>query len=234
MTRVVRLTNGVLPEGTVLVEVDARASDALTQHLAQLPEEERAMAQAYQSKPRRDGFVAGRIALHAALAASEHAPNAASPVLRDARGRPLASWTNPPAMSIAHSRARAIAAVAPSGSCAAIGIDVEEIEASRAQALVRMSLSADECELVRAMDAELIVGPIAVWCARESCVKAHGFEVGWFGTALKLQAFNETPPRVEAAERAWDVVIAFETQADLRAHAWQSCGAIYAAVTRRT
>jgi 4'-phosphopantetheinyl transferase EntD len=129
---------------------------------------------------------------------------------------------------------RAIAAVAPDNSCAAIGIDVEEIDEARAHALVRMSLSVEECDRVRAVDPTLLAGPIAVWCARESCVKAHGFEVGWFGTALIATAFEETQPRVPDAERAWNISITFEARAVMHAHAWQSRGAMFAAVTRLT
>ncbi len=234
MNRILRLHDCVLPNGTILVEYDARHPKKLARDETTLPAEERVIADAYQSMPRRIGFTAGRIALHAALAESTHAACAMCAVLRDERGRPLPSWLNAPAVSIAHTRVRAIAAVAPDNSCAAIGIDVEEIDEARAHALVRMSLSVEECDRVRAVDPTLLAGPIAVWCARESCVKAYGFEVGWFGTALVATAFEETQPRVPDAERAWNISITFEARAAMHAHAWQSRGAMFAAVTRLT
>ncbi len=232
MNQPIRLIDCALPDATILAEYDARHAKHLATDEVTLPPEERAIAEAYRSQPRRVGYTAGRIALHAALAHSDFAQFAARPVLRDERGRPAPTWTEPTAISIAHSRVRAIAAVAPRNSCAAIGIDVEEIDQARAHALVRMSLSKDECELVRAVDRQLLVGPSARWCAREACVKSHALDVGWFGTALVVTQFEATNPRASDAESAWNITIAFDSRAPMRAHAWQSRGAIFAASTR--
>ena len=246
MIRITRPSAPVLPAGSVLAEYDARHPKWLARDEATMPEEERALAGSIRSAPRRTGFIAGRLALHAALAESDARAHAARPVLRDARGRPAPTWDGAPPISIAHSRSRAVAAVAPDGSCAAIGIDVEEIDAHRAHALVRMSLSPAEVELVRASDAELVVGPIAIWCAREACVKAHALEVGWFGTALVARRFEPCDVPIEpsasapasdhaakhAPNRAWRIEIAFEGGAIFQATAWAGTDVAYAAAVR--
>lgn len=219
------------PSGLVLSEYDARHRHHIGADMAHLPSEERTLAETFRSEQRKIGFLAGRIALRAAFAA--HDPTlAAGAVLRDERGRPLAAWQDAPRISIAHTRVRALAAVAPTESCAAIGIDVEEIDAHRAHALVRMSLSPAEIERVRNADDAMLAGPIALWCAREACVKAHALEVGWFGTALVATGFARCDSLVANAERSWSVTIELESRAPMTAHAWESRGAVYAFAMR--
>jgi len=221
----------MFPAGLVLGEYDARHRHRIAADRAHLPEEERALAETLRSEHRRTGFLAGRIALRSAFAA--HDPLlAAGPVLRDARGRPLAAWGGAPRISIAHTRVRAVAAVARADACAAIGVDVEEIDPHRAHALVRMSLSADEAGRVRAADEAMLAGPIALWCAREACVKAFALEVGWFGTALVATRFEPCAAPAADAARAWSVEIAFESHAPMRAVAWESRGAVFAFAMR--
>jgi 4'-phosphopantetheinyl transferase EntD len=226
-----RPTGAPFPSGLVLVEYDARHRHHIGADMAHLPEEERAIAGTIRSEQRKIGFLAGRIALRAAFAA--HDPLlAAGPVVRDERGRPHAAWNDAPRISIAHTRVRALAAVAPASACGAIGIDVEEIDAHRAQALMRMSLSPEETARVRAADDAMLAGPIALWCAREACVKAHALEVGWFGTALVASRFEHCESLVANAERSWKVEIGFESRAPMAAHAWESRGAVYAFAMR--
>ena len=234
MTRIFRPTPPAFPEGTVLAEYDSRHSKRIARDEAALPTEERAFAETLRSATRRAGFTSGRLALHAALAESEQRLHAAKAVLRDQRGRPMPTWPDAAPISIAHSRLRAIAAVCRSSACAAIGVDVEEIDEHRAHALVRMSLSEAELTLVRTVDTAMLAGPIALWCARESCVKAHALEVGWFGTALVATRFDVCAPCIEGAERAWNLEISFESQPPMRAHAWQSRDAIFAVAARMT
>jgi len=198
-----------------------------------LPEEERALALSIRSAARRTGFTAGRLALHAALAESDARAHAARPILRDERGRPKPTWDGAPPLSIAHSRARAVAVVAPVGSCTTLGVDVEEIDHHRAQALLRMSLSEAEIALIRASDPELLTGPIALWCAREACVKAHAIEVGWFGSALRVRSLVPVEPRMPGAEASFEVEVEFESRPAMRAHAWQANGAMFALAVRR-
>ena len=228
-----RPTGAGFPAGVLIAEYDARHRHHIAKDQALLPSEERALAQTVRSEQRRLGFLAGRIALRAAFAGLDPAVQA-GPVLRDARGRPSAAWPGAPRISIAHSRVRAIAAVAPGASCEAIGIDVEEIDGHRAEALVRMSLSADELDRVRATDEALVAGPIALWCAREACVKAHALEVGWFGTALVATEFLRCADVVADATRSWTVAIAFESRAPMTAHAWESRGAVHAFAMRES
>ncbi len=224
---VLRPVGAAFPAGLVLSEYDARHRHHIAADRGHLPEEERALAETIRSEHRRIGFLAGRIALRSALAA--HDPLlAAGAVLRDSRGRPHAEWSGAPRISIAHTRVRAVAAAAPADACAAIGVDVEEIDGHRAHALVRMSLSAEEAERVRATDEAMLAGPIALWCAREACVKAFALEVGWFGTALVATRFEPCDPPTAEAARAWSVEIAFESRAPMRAVAWESRGAVYA------
>lgn len=224
---ILRPVGAPFPAGLVLGEYDARHRHHIAADRAHLPEEERALAETIRSEHRRIGFLAGRIALRSALAA--HDPLlAAGAVLRDSRGRPHAEWRGAPRISIAHTRVRAVAAVAPADACAAIGVDVEEIDAHRAHALVRMSLSAEEAERVRATDDAMVAGPIALWCAREACVKAFALEVGWFGTALVATRFEPCAAPSADASRAWSVGIAFESRAPMGAVAWESRGAVYA------
>lgn len=226
--RLLRPAIAGLPRGPVLAEYDARHPHRLARDSAALSAEERALAETVRSASRRAGFLSGRLALHAALAESEDAAHAGRPVLRDARGRPAPSWPDAAPLSIAHTRVRAIAAVAIRGSCAAIGVDVEEIDAHRAHSLVRMSLSAEEVDRIRAVDGELIAGPIAVWCAREACVKAHGLEVGWFGTALVAARVTAADPPLADSERAWSIEIQHESGAPMAALSWQARGAVFA------
>lgn len=228
---IVRPDGADFPRGAMLAEYDARHRHHVAADRAHLPPEELELADSLRSDHRRIGFLAGRIALRAAFAAFD-AALVAGPVLRDARGRPNAAWDGAPRLSIAHTRVRAVAAVAPPATCAAIGVDVEEIDAHRAHALVRMSLSSDEVSRVQAVDAELIAGPIALWCAREACVKAHALEVGWFGTALVATSVGRCDAPVADATRAWTFEIAFESRPAMRACAWESRGAIYAFATR--
>lgn len=232
MTRIVRPASTVLPAGSVLAEYDARHPKRLARDASTLPVEEQELAESIRSAPRRAGFVAGRLALHAALHESDARDAATRPVLRDARGRPAPSWEAPPPLSIAHSRSRAIAAVAPNGTCTGLGIDVEEIDTHRAHALVRMSLSPPEIELIRESDAALLTGPIALWCARESCVKAHALEVGWFGTALVATRFMPCALPVEGATHAWSIEISFEHRSAFTATAWATTEAVYACAVR--
>ena len=232
MMRVLRPVSPAIPAGCVLAEYDARHPRHIAQDEVQLPPEERAIAETIRSAPRRTGFIAGRLALHAALGESDARAHSSRPILRDARGRPSPTWDAPPPLSIAHSRKRAIAMVAPSGSCAAIGVDVEEVDAHRAHALVRMSLSDAEIALIRATDAELLQGPIALWCARESCVKAHALEVGWFGTSLVATCFEPCESPIENAIRAWRIEIAFESSPTFIATAWATDEAVYACAAR--
>jgi 4'-phosphopantetheinyl transferase EntD len=228
-----RPSGAPFPPGLVLTEYDARHRHHIGADMSHLPAEERELADTFRSEQRKIGFLAGRIALRAAFAAYDPALVAGA-VLRDARGRPHAAWTGAPRISIAHTRVRAMAAVAPAGACAAIGIDVEELDANRAQALVRMSLSADEAARVRATDDEMLAGPIALWCAREACVKAHALEVGWFGTALVATEFVRCADDVADATRSWTVAIAFESRAPMTAHAWESRGAVHAFAMRES
>jgi len=232
MTRIFRPTVHALPEGSVFAEYDARHPRRLAQDEPFLPEEERALASSIRSAARRTGFTAGRLALHAALAESDAREHSARPILRDERGRPKPTWDNAPPLSIAHSRARAVALVAPVGSCMALGVDVEEIDYHRAQALLRMSLSEAEIALIRASDPELVTGPIALWCAREACVKAHALEVGWFGTTLIATRFAPSTPPIAGATRTWAVEIAFEGHAPFAALAWVGTEAVYATAVR--
>lgn len=224
---ILRPTGRDFPAGLVLSEYDARHRHHIAADRAHLPDEERALAETLRSEQRRIGFLAGRIALRSAFAALDPAlvPGA---VLRDARGRPHADWSGAPRISIAHTRVRAVAAAAPLGACAAIGVDVEELDAHRAHALVRMSLSTDEAARVRATDPAMLAGPIALWCAREACVKAFALEVGWFGTALVATRFESCDPPAADAVRAWRVEIAFESHEAMRAIAWESRGAVFA------
>lgn len=228
---ILRPSGAPFPGGLVIAEYDARHRHHIGADMAHLPEEERAIAGTIRSEQRKIGFLAGRIALRAAFAAHDRTL-AAGPVVRDGRGRPHAAWTGAPRISIAHTRVRALAAVAPAAACDAIGIDVEEIDAHRAQALVRMSLSPDEAARVHATDEEMLAGPIALWCAREACVKAHALEVGWFGTALVAARFERCEALVANASRAWNVEIRFESRAPMTAHAWESRGAVFAFAAR--
>jgi 4'-phosphopantetheinyl transferase EntD len=224
---ILRPTGPSFPARLVLSEYDARHRHHIAADRAHLPEEERALAETIRSEHRRIGFLAGRIALRSALAAHDPAI-APGAVLRDARGRPHAAWSGAPRISIAHTRVRAVAAVAPADACTAIGVDVEELDAHRAHALVRMSLSTDEAARVRATDPAMLAGPIALWCAREACVKAFALEVGWFGTALVATRFEPCDPPAADAARAWSVEIALESHEAMWAIAWESRGAVFA------
>ena len=218
-------------DGLVLAEYDVRHRHHIGADMVHLPAEERALAGSFRSEQRKIGFLSGRIALRAAFAA--HDPLlAAGAVLRDERGRPHAAWNGAPRITIAHTRVRAVAAVAPAAACAAIGVDVEELDAHRAHALVRMSLSPEEIARVHTADDAMVAGPIALWCAREACVKAHALEVGWFGTALVATQFARCDNLVANAERSWMVEIVLDSRAPMTAHAWESRGAVYAFATR--
>jgi len=191
--------------------------------------EEAALARTFASAARQAGFAAGRVALRRALTHALGGHAAREPVLRDARGRPAPRAAGVPPCSIAHSRARAIAALAPHGACAAIGVDVEEIEPSRAEALLRMAISTEERALLASVDAALLAAPLALWCARESCVKAHALEVGVFGTALVVRHIAPCAPFAEGASDHWRLELALEGRAAMQAFAWRRDGAVFGA-----
>ncbi len=233
LPRIIRPVSSAFPAGFTLAEYDARHPKRLALDELTLPTEERALAESFRSTPRRAGFTAGRLALHGALSASGDIEGATRVVLRDERGRPQPMWSNAPRISIAHTRTRAIAAVVPIDACAAIGIDVEEVDAPRAHAIVRMSLSPDELARVQAIDDALLFGPLALWCARESCVKAHALEVGWFGTALVATHIERCASPIEDAAHAWNIEISLESRAPMWAHAWHARDAIFAVAIAR-
>jgi|GEM_PF-1188036 len=216
----------------IVSELTMPEPELLARDAARLHEAERELAKSFKAPARRDAFLAGRLAVHAAL--SEHRDTRAHrmPVLRDPRGRPQASWADAPALSIAHTRIRAVAAVATGREARAIGIDAEEIEPHRAEALRRMAISPEELALLAAVEERLLVTPFALWCAREACVKAHAIEVGWFGSALRVRSIAPAAARAPDAEASFDVEVAFESRPPMRAHAWQANGAMLAIAVR--
>lgn len=231
MMRVDRIDFSGMIGGTVLAELVIPEPALLTRDSARLHEAERELARGFQSPARRDAFLAGRLALHAALAEQGDSRAHRMPVLRDQRGRPCASWAEAAPLSIAHTRIRAVAAVSLEKTRRSIGIDVEEIVKDRAQALLRMAISGDERDRLAQIDESLLAGPIALWCAREACVKAHSLELGWFGTALALDRIERTDPCVADADAAWDIALRFERRPAMLAHAWESNGAVLAIAT---
>ncbi|MFM1821984.1 MAG: 4-phosphopantetheinyl transferase N-terminal domain [Planctomycetota bacterium] len=231
------------PSAAWLALVPTTDARALADAAAALPDEVHALATSYATEARRAGFLGGRVALRAALGEAG-SPEAARAVLRDDRGRPVASWPDAPPFSIAHTRRRAVALVA-TRSMAAIGVDIEEIDARRAEALVRKAFSGAELALLTGAAAPSadashpietphpIEEPIAAWCAREACVKAHALEVGWFGTALEIRGFARTDaPAHLPGEAAWRISIA-HAGTPLEAYAWREDGAILAVALRR-
>jgi 4'-phosphopantetheinyl transferase EntD len=101
-----RCTIVALAEGDLAAAVDGA--------VAALPDDEQARARGL-APARRAGFVAGRVALHAALGSSV-------PIGSDDRGAPIlpAGWGG----SVSHKGARAAALVAPAGD-GGVGIDLE-------------------------------------------------------------------------------------------------------------
>jgi 4'-phosphopantetheinyl transferase EntD len=233
MMRVTRPVFDSTAGAVIVSELAMPETAVLARDAARLHEAERELARGFPAVARKDAFLAGRLALHAALAEHGDARAHRMPVLRDARGRPQASWAPAPAFSIAHTKVRAVAAVATGPGVRALGIDVEECAPSRAEALLRMAIAGTERELIARADGRLVEGPIALWCAREACVKAFAIEVGWFGTALVASRFEEAEPIVDDAERAYEVTLRFESNPPMRAHAWVSNGAVYAVAARR-
>ena len=255
MIRVASLASGEaraawLPAGVWLAVAGTTDARALAGNAATLPEEVNALAASYATDTRRAGFLGGRVALRAALTEAGCA-DASRAVLRDDRGRPVASWPDAPPFSIAHTRRRAVALVA-TRALAAVGVDIEEIDARRAEALVRKAFSEAEVALLRGATTSPSPTPhpvdeaIAAWCAREACVKAHALEVGWFGTALEVRGFDRaSPPAHLAGEAAWRVTIVHvaargepvsappaDSPAPLEAYAWREDGAILAVAWR--
>ncbi|MFZ4751074.1 MAG: 4'-phosphopantetheinyl transferase family protein [Phycisphaerales bacterium] len=216
----------------VFVELTMPEAALLARDSARLHEAERELAKGFPSPQRRDAFLAGRLAVHAALAEAGDARAHRMPVLRDARGKPQASWGGAPALSIAHTRIRAVAAVSRRESCRALGVDVEEIAANRAEALLRMAISPEERRLLAEVDPALLAAPIALWCAREACVKAHALDVGWFGSALRVSSIEPVAARMPDAEASWDITVRFESRPEMRTHAWQANGAAFALAGR--
>jgi len=236
MIRVSRAVFAGLAGETVLAELTTPEPTVLARDAARLHEAERELAKGFQAAARREAFLAGRLALHAALAEFGDSRAHRMPVLRDQRGRPQASWAEAPAFSIAHTRIRAVAALSCNRACRAVGVDVEELDAHRAEALLRMAISADERALLGAVDAQLLAGPIALWCARESCVKAHAIEVGWFGSALRVTRFARVAGALgddaHVFDDAFEIDVAFESKPLMHAQAWVANGAVFALCAR--
>lgn len=217
----------------IVAELTMPEPELLRRDAARLHEAERELAKSFKSPARQDAFLAGRLAVHAALAAHGDSRANRMPVLRDPRGRPEASWAGAPALSIAHTRIRAVAAVSADRDCRALGIDVEEIDNHRAEALKRMAISPEELRLLGEVEERLLVTPFALWCAREACVKAHAIEVGWFGSALRVRSLAPSEARMPDAEASFEVEVQFESRPPMRAHAWQANGAMFAIAARR-
>lgn len=232
MMKLARAVLAGLAGETVLAEVTTPEPLVLGRDAARLHEAERELAKGFSAAARRDAFLAGRLAVHAALAEVGDTRAHRMPVLRDQRGRPQASWAEAPAFSIAHTRIRAVAAVSTNRACRAIGVDVEELDAHRAEALLRMAIAPEERALLAAVDAELLAAPIALWCAREACVKSHGIEVGWFGSALRVTGFTRGAATPFDAEDAFEVDISFESRPAMHAQAWVANGAVFAVCAR--
>jgi 4'-phosphopantetheinyl transferase EntD len=139
-------------------------ADALAAALAALPAAEQALA-ATLTVVRRRELVAGRTALHAALA--ELAPAlAGAPVLSDDRGAPLlpAGWVG----SVSHKGPRAAALVAPADGTR-IGIDLERAQPS-SQDIARRILTARE--LATLADADRALGATLRFSIKEAIYKA--------------------------------------------------------------
>jgi 4'-phosphopantetheinyl transferase EntD len=116
---------------------------------------------------RRRELVAGRTALHAALA--ELAPAvAAEPILADDRGAPIlpAGWVG----SVSHKGTRAAALVAPTGE-ARVGIDLERAAPSR-QDIARWILTPREQALVDAHARGRGLGATLRFSIKEAIYKA--------------------------------------------------------------
>jgi 4'-phosphopantetheinyl transferase len=216
----------------VFAELTTPESALLARDAMRLHEAERELAKTFQAAARKDAFLAGRLAVHAALSEAGDTRAHRMPVLRDPRGRPSASWAEAPALSIAHTRIRAVAAVSQNRACRALGVDVEEIQPDRAKALLRMAISPEERGILAEVDPQLLVAPIALWCAREACVKAHAIEVGWFGSALRVTAMKPVAACAPDAESSFDVEVCFESRPPMTAHAWQANGAAFAIAAR--
>ncbi|MEY2714997.1 MAG: 4-phosphopantetheinyl transferase N-terminal domain [Planctomycetota bacterium] len=216
----------------VLAELTMPEPTVLARDSARLHEAERELAKTFKAAARKDAFLAGRLAAHAALADAGDSRAHRMPILRDARGKPSASWAEAPAFSIAHTRIRAVAAVSRNRDCRALGVDAEEILADRAEALLRMAISPEERGLLAKVDPRLLSAPIALWCAREACVKAHALEVGWFGSALRVTAMTPATDRAPDAEMSFDVEVRLESRPPMAAHAWIANGAAFAIAAR--
>lgn len=228
MMRIDRFTMGPHAGELVLAELVTPESALLARDAGTLHEAERELAKTFPAAARRDAFLAGRLALHAALREAGDSRASRMPVLRDQRGRPSPSWAPSPPLSVAHTRIRAVAAVSLDATHRAIGVDVEEVQPDRAQALLRMAISHDERRLLEQIDPTLLASPIALWCARESCVKAHSLELGWFGSALRVISIEPAPALAPDAEASWNVELRLESQPTVRSHAWQANGAMFA------
>jgi len=232
MMRLERVAFAGVAGEVILAELTTPEPTVLARDAARLHEAERELAKTFKAAARKDAFLAGRLAVHAALADAGDSRAHRMPILRDARGKPSASWAAAPPFSIAHTRIRAVAAVSRSAACHTIGVDVEEILADRAEALLRMAISADERALLVRVDARLLSAPLALWCAREACVKTHALEVGWFGSALRVTAMTPAADRAPDAEMSFDVEVQFESRPPMPAHAWIANGAAFAIAAR--
>jgi 4'-phosphopantetheinyl transferase EntD len=228
MIRIERTNFGIAPGDTVIAEQITPEPVQLAREAARLHEAERTLSASFAAPVRREAFLAGRIVAHAALEAAGDSRAHRMPIIRDDRGRPQPTWSDAPAVSISHTKIRAVAAVALDRTCRALGIDVEEIDAKRAEALVRMATAKEERAILTENDPMMLVSPIAMWCAREACVKAHGLDVGWFGSVLRLGRMEPVDALVPHAELSWNIEIHYETRPPMHAHAWQSNGAVFA------
>lgn len=124
----------------ILVELP-RAGEALEAALAALPAAERDHA-ARLGEVRRAEHVAGRTALHAALAAAGGDP--AAPILPDDRGAPAlpSGWVG----SVSHKGDRAAAIVAPAGD-GWVGVDLERAAAPRLDIAARILTPREQAAL---------------------------------------------------------------------------------------
>ncbi len=93
-------------------------------------------------------------------------------------------------------------------------------------------IKSDTAGLLAKVDPRLLSAPLALWCAREACVKTHALEVGWFGSALRVTSMTPVADRTPDAEMSFDVEVRFESRPPMSAHAWIANGAAFAISAR--
>ncbi|MBN8547892.1 MAG: 4'-phosphopantetheinyl transferase superfamily protein [Deltaproteobacteria bacterium] len=146
--------------------------DSLTSAIVPCLAQEEEILPPHTVEATRTGLRAGRQAAHAAL--TTLGKDDGTPILRQADRSPL--WPTGVVGSISHARRSgrtlAVAAVGASARCLSIGVDVEDLQRSMGESLVRRVCTPTEMVWIDAVPEQRLRRALSIFSAKEALFKA--------------------------------------------------------------